>query len=376
MTSGNGKNFYKILGVTPDSDAAEIKAAYRRLARKYHPDVNKSLEAVAIFKEITAAYETLSDNVKRNQYNILHGYFRTYKAEFKDTKTSKEPKFEDRTKQKENAKPNTEKREPPPKKEKQAESTPPPASPPPKTEYRQASSAKSSKNVFSDIIDEFTKSAKKTKSSSPEPKKGTDINADISITLSESVKGASRTVNVMHTHQCTKCKGRKFINGAKCVECTGSGEVSEHKKITVKIPPNIKNGSKLRIPNEGNCGLYGGKNGDLFLKVTIEQGSRMKYEGINVLYDVPITPYEAALGASILIPGLDGNITLKIPPKTNSGQKFRLAEQGLVKNSKKGDMIVTVSIEIPDNLSDDEIRLYEKLKKTSSKNVRENLLNE
>ena len=170
---------------------------------------------------------------------------------------------------------------------------------------------------------------------------------------------------------CPRCRGRKFINGTKCAECDGTGEISEHKKITVKIPPNIKNGAKLRVANEGNPGLYGGKNGDLYLKISVIQDSLWKYEGADILCNVPITPFEAVLGAAVEIPAFDGNLKFKVPPGTHSGQKFRLAGQGLDKNGKKGDIIVTVTIEIPDSLSNDEIKLYEKLKKACSADIRE-----
>ena len=102
----------------------------------------------------------------------------------------------------------------------------------------------------------------------------------------------------------------------------------------------------------------------------------MQVCGNDVIYNVPITPFEAVLGGNISVPAFEGNLSLKIPPKTNSGQKFRLADQGLKNNNKAGDMIVVVHIAIPLSLSDDEIKLYEKLKKLSAQNIRENLLNE
>ena len=122
--------------------------------------------------------------------------------------------------------------------------------------------------------------------------------------------------------------------------------------------------------------MNGGKNGDLYLKIKIEPNNKISFDGNNVIYNVPITPFEAVLGGSISVPSFDANLNLKIPPKTHSGQKFRLAGQGLKQNGKTGDMIVIVHIEIPCSLSDDEIRLYEKLKKVSTQNIRENLLNE
>ena len=180
----------------------------------------------------------------------------------------------------------------------------------------------------------------------------------------------------MHTTSCPHCKGRKFINGAECPICNGTGEKNDHRKITVKIPKNVKNGAKLRIPQEGNKGENGGKNGDLYIKINIKPSSNMSFEGENILYNVPITPFEAVLGGKISIPAIEGSFSLKIPSKTRAGQKFRLAGQGLKHGEKSGDMIVTVYIEIPSSLSDDEIKLYEKLKKLSSKDIREDLLNE
>ncbi|MDR1168735.1 MAG: DnaJ domain-containing protein [Heliobacteriaceae bacterium] len=319
------KNYYEILGITPDTSSAGLKAAYKRLARKHHPDVNGDEK---IFKAVCEAYETLSDAKKRKQYDILNGFFKTYKTEEKRTQKTGEKK--------ENAK------------------------------------------HFTGMFDEFTEK-KRFKEEAPgmkNPEKGKDIYADVSVTAEEVIHGTSRTVNIMHTRQCPKCQGRKFINGSSCPECSGKGELVKYKKITVKIPPNIKNGSKLRVSGEGSEGANGGKNGDLYLSVKVEGCSKIKYDGANILYSLPITPFEAALGCDIAIPAFEGNIMLKIPPRTNSGQKFRLAGQGLGSGTKSGDMIVTVSIEIPPSLSEDELRLYEKLRDASGGNIRGNILND
>ena len=329
------KNYYSILGVTPDSSDAEIKSAYRRLARKFHPDVNPS--GAERFKDISEAYETLSNPKKKLQYDTINGFFKSAKSEEKQHTSSNQAQAEY------------------------------------KKQSQQESKANFSKKV-NDIFEEFSKpKAKKEKLT---PKKGDDILEEISIPIKDSLKGCQRVVNVMHTTQCPRCKGRKFINGSVCSICNGSGEDSLHKKITVKIPKNVKNGTKLRIPGEGGAGVNGGKNGDLYIKIKIEPNSRINFEGNNVIYNVPITPFEAVLGGNIVIPAFEGDLSLKIPSKTHSGQKFRLAGQGLKQNGKIGDMIVVVHIEIPYSLSDDEIRLYEKLKKLSAQNIRENLLNE
>jgi len=323
------KNYYSILGVTPDSTFAEIKSAYRALARKYHPDINP--QGAQKFKDISEAYETLSDAKKRLQYDTINGFFKSTK-----TKTTSE-KAQDEYK---------------------------------KTTSAQEDVPKKTKEEFSKKINDIFKAKKK-----PVPKRGEDINEEISITIKDALKGCERTINVLHSSQCPHCKGRKFINGAVCSVCDGTGEKSELRKISVKIPKNIKSGQKLRIANEGNYGENGGKNGDLYLKINIEQNSRIQIEENNIIFKVPITPFEAVLGGNISIPSFDGNLSLKIPAKTHSGQKFRLAGQGIKQKGKIGDLIVIVDIEIPSSLSDDEIRLYEKLKKLSAQNLRENLLN-
>ncbi len=345
------KNYYEILEVAIGCDEVELKTAYRRLARKFHPDVCGD---DGRFKDISKAYDVLSDKQKRLQYDTVNGFFKSAK-----TSSAKKESYQ---------------------------------SEPQRAKSESSEEATASK-LFTDAINEMfneyvkasgSKRKPTSKKEKPAPKNGTDVYADVSVTFKDSIEGTTRTVNVLHTHTCPKCQGRKFINKALCPECDGKGEANKHKKISVTIPAGIKNGGKLRIKGEGNEGSNGGKNGDLYLIVKIEGCSRIKYEGADIHYSVPITPFEAALGADIEIPFFGGNISLKIPPHTHSGQKFRLAGQGGVNvkdksnlgAGKSGDMIVTVCIEIPSSLSDDETRLYEKLRKASTCDIRENLLNE
>lgn len=326
------KNYYSILGVTPNSTDAEIKSAYRTLARQYHPDINPN--GVQKFKDISEAYETLSDVKKRSQYDTINGFFKTEKKEQQFTSAQKA----DEEYKKNNTK-----------------------------EYKKKN------NQFNKKINElFEELNKKQK-----PEKGLDINEEISISLKEAIKGSERTINILSSSQCTHCKGKKFINGLKCHICDGTGEERIQRKIKVKIPANIVNGSKLRLANEGGLGKNGGENGDLYIKINIKPDSTIRFDkDNNTLYDLPITPYEAVLGGEIIIPAYNGNLTLNLPPKTKNGQKFRLAGQGFIQKNKVTDLIITVHIEIGSYLSDDEIKLYEKLKKLSSKNIRDNLLHE
>lgn len=350
MAFNNTKNYYEILEVSVDSSTAEIKAAYRKLARKYHPDINKSPEAIDKFKEISAAYETLSNPIEREKYNILKGIFEPQK-----TKTS--------SKQAQEEYKNATKNPPPPAQEKTKKE-------PPEKKSREFNLIK-----FFKYLNAKFKKQKRAKENK-KPQKGQNITTDVTISPEEVITGSKRIINVLTTQTCPKCNGHKFINGGKCSECNGSGDVSRRKKITVTIPKGIKDGAKLRLKGEGGIGKNGGPTGDLYINVKIETPTKVHFDKQNIYYDVPITPFEAALGEEIKIPTFDGTIKLKLPKNTCSGQKFRIAGQGIKKNGKIGDLIVTVSIEFSQDLSDDEIKLYEKLKNLSKDDVRKNLVNE
>lgn len=366
------KNLYEILEISPVASATAIKAAYRKLARKYHPDLNSGDEICSKkFKKISEAYEILSDLEKKKNYDLLRGFRenasrsryseanKAYKEAFKE-----EQKTDYSQSHKKEAKPDA-------KKEAQGEK-------------KEKHHNEDLSNVFNDILEGFkSKTVNSFKSKQARPERGTDVNTDITITMLEAIQGTTRVVNIIHTEKCPNCEGKKFINEFKCPLCKGHGEHSIHKKLTVKVPAHVKQGSKIRIANEGNKGYNGGKNGDLYLTVKIETNpnsgstsSFFKYEGTNILCTIPITPAEAVLGATINIPTPGGKVSMKILPNTNSGQKFRLSGQGIAKDGKIGDMIVTVNIEIPKKLSEKEIALYKELQNITKTDIRENLLND
>lgn len=341
MVLSSEKNLYQILEITSAASSVTIKSAYRKLARRYHPDLNGGDSyCIKKFKEITEAYEILSDAEKKKNYDLLRGF---YKETSQSKYTSAQKAYRETT-----------------------EKT---------REKSQKQKEDGFSNIFNDILEGFkktTSSTKEFKTKQVIPERGSDIFTDVSITVQESIDGTTRLVNILHTETCPNCQGRTFLNGSKCPVCDGMGEKSSHKKLSVKIPPNIKHGSKIRIANEGNLGYNGGKNGDLYLNIKVESLNKFTYEGSNILCTVPITPFEAVLGANIEVETPKGKVNMKITPNTHSGQKFRLANQGLDKNGQKGDMIVTVTIEVPKNPSKDEIELYEKLKKITKHNIRDN----
>lgn len=349
MVLSSEKNLYEILEISSNASTTTIKSAYRRLVRKYHPDLNSGDETCSIkFKEITEAYEILCDPAKKKDYDILRGLYKEQsKAKFNEAN----------------------------KAYKQTQD---------KEKEQEVHNEQNFSNIFNDILDGFknTTSSKQNaafKTKPAPPQHGGDVQADVTITMQEAINGTTRTVNILHNEVCPNCEGRTFLNGVKCPVCKGLGEQSIHKKLNVKIPAGVKHGSKIRIANEGDRGYNGGKNGDLYLNIKIESNSFFEYNGTNVLCTIPITPFEAVLGAQIEVPTPEGKVSMKILPNTHSGQKFRLAGQGLKqegKFGKKGDMIVTVNIETPKKLSDEEIKLYKQLKNITKTNIRENLFND
>lgn len=314
------KDYYKILDIEDSSSQDIIKSAYRKLARKWHPDVaGNTSDVIAKFKEINEAYEVLSNSVKKADYDKARKFY-NYSSQQTQT-VNKNTSYNKNT-----TNPNF--------KETQHE-----------------------KKAAGFNWEDFFKPKKEIKT----PKRGEDIFSDVEISIFEAFSGTIKIINMLQTQVCPVCGGRKFVNGNKCSYCKGKGDISTYKKFNVKIPAGIKNGSKIRLAEEGEKGKNGGRNGDLYLTIHIREPQNYKTEGLNILKNIQITPAEAVLGASISIPTLIGNVMLKITPNTKNGQKIRLSGCGIKQNDKIGDMIVTVEIQIPQDLSVEEINLYKKL---------------
>ena len=315
------KDYYKILDITEFSTSEEIKSAYRKLARRWHPDVaGSSAEVIAKFKEINEAYEILSDSVKKADYDKARKFY-NYGTQNRSAKSSY-----DKT------------------------STNP--------AYKETYTAKKEEKKTSFWEEIFASKKEDDKS----PKKGEDVYSDVEISVFEAVSGTTKIINMLQTQICPKCGGRKFVNGSVCSCCKGKGETSTYKRFNVKIPAGIKDKSKIRLAEEGERGKNGGRNGDLYLTIHIREPKGYKTDGLNILKTIQIAPYEAVLGGEVTVATLVGNVALKISPNTRNGQKIRLSGCGIEQNNKVGDMIVTVEIQIPQNSSEEEIELYKKLR--------------
>ena len=325
------KDYYKILGVAEFDTAENIKKAYRKLARKWHPDIAGNTQEVMLkFKEINEAYEILSNQVKKVEYDKARKFY-NYAHQTFEKKTSSD--F-----------------------------------------VNNASNPQTEKKNFYFNWEEFWSKKNSNKHYRQEiknPQKVEDINSDLEISIYEAISGTTKIINMLQTLVCPKCNGKKFVNGSMCQHCNGKGEITNYKKFSVKIPAGIKNNSKIRLAGEGEKGQNGGKNGDLYITIHIQEPKTYKTEGLNILKTIPITPFEAVLGANIKLSTFKGLLNVKIAPNSQNGQKIRLAGCGLVQNENIGDMIITLEIKIPKNITLEEIELYKKLEQISSVNIRE-----
>ena len=339
------KDYYDILGVKRDATEAEIKSAYRKLARKYHPDVNKTKEAESKFKDINEAYEVLGDKQKRQRYDSLGANWQGGQN----------------------------------------------YTPPPGFEqfgygggqggYQSYSFNGQDLGGFSDFFSSLfgdmmgggartqgmnfggfdfggaqqASSSRKRQQQAPKAE-NLDVTMNLNVTVKDIFDQKPVNVKFNNIERCTKCSG----NGGYCSECGGTGFKSEPKSIKVKLPPNITEGQKIRIKGEGKSDSYGRK-GDLYLVINVKDKD-YEVKGADLTKEIEITPPEAVLGCKKDIETLHGKIGIKIPPRTSSGQALRLKDLGLPKKGGGyGNLNAKIKIVIPKNISDKQIELYKKI---------------
>ena len=289
------KDYYKVLGVERAASEDEIKKAYRKLARKYHPDVSKEANAKEKFQEVSEAYETLRDKEKRAAYDSLGSGFRPGQ-DFRPP-----PDWFDRF---------------------------------------GAGRAEDLRDVdLSDLFEQmgiFGRARGRGGFGRSVPIPGEDYETPVRITLEEAARGTERAFQM------------------------------DGQSLTARIPKGATDGQRLRLRGKGGAGMNGGPAGDLYLQIVLEPHALFRPRGHDLEIEVPVTPWEAALGAQIEVPTLDGRVTMKIPAGSKGGQKLRLSGKGLPRpGGGAGDLYAVLEIAVPSTLTESERKIYESLRDAS-----------
>ena len=374
------KDYYQILGVKKDAKADEIKKAYRKLARKFHPDVNPNDKtAEEKFKEIQEAYDVLSDEKKRKVFDRF-GYYADnldVNSPYATGATGGAGGGFDFS----------------------------------GFDFEPGGSGESSssfRDIFSDL---FSGGAKREPElPRPQPKKGRDIEMPLALSFEESVTGLTTNITVNRSEQCSRCQGAGDTGGpvvvcptckgtgqvqrsggrlqfsqtcpdcegtgrrrSPCSLCNGKGVTPKTEQVKIRIPAGVDTGSRVRIPKKGEGGRLGAPPGDLFILTNVGKHRYFTRKGDNIYVTVPITVPEAALGAKIEVPTVEGKAQLKIPSGTESGQKFRLRERGfpsLRNPNLRGDQFVEVKITLPRVISEETKELLRQFEKANAESPR------
>jgi len=366
------KDLYEILGVDRNASQEEIKKAYRRLAKKYHPDLNPGdKEAEQKFKEINEAYEILSDPQKRAQYDQFgHAAFEQGGFQQGGFGDFGEGGFD--------------------------------------FDFGGFG------DIFGDIFSDFFGTGRRKAEKGP--KKGADIRYDLTLTFEEAAFGTEKEIEVerfevcdvchgtgvkpgsrpetcpvchgtgeirqtqntpfgriVNIRTCPRCHGEGKIITDPCQKCGGTGRIRKRRKIKVTIPAGIDEGQMLTLRGEGEPGLRGGPNGDLYIVIHVKPHEIFKREGYDVYVKIPISFADAALGGEIKIPTLDGMVSFTIPEGTQTGTKFKLRGKGIphIGGRGRGDQIVEVYVEVPKRLSEKQKELLREFKRLEGENTAE-----
>ena len=359
----NKRDYYEILGVDKNASEADIKSAFRKLAKKYHPDVSKEENAADKFKEAQEAYAVLSDAEKRKKYDQFgHNAFNTAGGGFSG--------FD-------------------------------------------GFDFGSMSDIFEDLFGGMGFSSGRNSRNSNSPRKGTDILYRMTIDFEEAVYGTKKDIKIDVEENCSDCDGKGGFNSKTCSECRGSGTITSEqrtmfgsfltkttcpychgqgttyekrcetchghgkvdakKTITVTVPAGIDDSNRLRIAGKGAAGTNGGPNGDLYIEFTVREHDFYQRDEDDIYIELPLPITEAVLGAKKEVPTLYGNVDLTIPAGTQSGNKMRLRGKGVenVNTKRKGDMYVITNVIIPEKLTREQKKLFEELSTTTLDNNKE-----
>jgi molecular chaperone DnaJ len=295
------KDFYGVLGVDRTAPQKDIKKAYRKLAQAYHPDTNPDPAAEARFKEVTEAYDVLSDPKVREEYDQAREAFARGGWAGSPGGGAQYVRFED------------------------------------------LGDMGDLGSIFGGFgLDDLLRGGARRG-----PQKGADLEGDISLTFHEAISGTTRTLTVQGPEG--------------------------PRDVPVKIPAGVEDGQRIRVKGKGRPGAQGGPRGDLYVRVHVGDHPIFARKGRNLEVEVPVSYAEAALGANVTVPTLDGKVTLKIPPGTPSGKTFRVSGKGVATPKGAGDLLVTVEVAVPEALTDEERSLIERLRDLQSDDPRQHL---
>ncbi len=388
MPSATKKDYYETLGVGRSADTEEIRKAYRKLARKYHPDLNPGdKSAEERFKNVQEAYDILSDDEKKKTYDQYGFYSPNIPPNGPGGGSGAGPgfggfDFAEYLRQQQAA-----------------------------GGAGAATEEEGPGGSFRDIFGSIFGGGR-SRQAAPQPERGADLEYGLNVDFWQAIRGTQVKLNISRQETCETCHGSGSAGGnvAVCPECDGSGTVtqmagamkfnltcprcggsgrlknacptcrgegriSRPDTVEVRIPQGVASGSRLRVAGKGNAGVAGGPAGDLYITIRVEEHPFFKRDGDNINIQVPLTVSEAGLGAKIEVPTIDGRALLKIPQGTQNGQKFRLRDKGIINGRKnsRGDEIVEVILRSPDVHNERTRELLRELAQVQTTDVRQDI---
>ncbi len=326
----NYKDYYAVLGVPKGAAEKDVKSAYRKLARKWHPDANPDNPKAAEekFKEISEAYEVLGDPEKRRKYDALG-------SDWQRAARQAEQQRQYRTRFDEDS-----------------------------FDFGGAQ-AGAGPSGFSDFFDMFFSGIgrRQTSQSTTFQQRGQDLETTIELALRDVYDGGKKAVALQVEDVCPRCRGTGTDNGRLCPQCSGTGRVLVTKKFEVTVPKGIGDGQRIRLAGQGGVGIGGGPNGDLYLIVKLLDDATYKRKGDDLYVDLPVSLYDLVLGGEVKVPTMAGQVAMTIPEGTQNNRLLRLHGKGMpkVKGTGAGDQYVRLIGQLPQSLSDKEKKLFKEL---------------
>ena len=335
----SSRDFYQILGIPRTASADDIKKAYRRLARQLHPDLHsgtKKAEMEKKFKELNEANEVLSDPDKRKKYDQYGAQWEQAEAFEKARSQAGGQGFS-----------------------------------------WQQTGGESGGEAFSDICENLFSGRGRAGAGRGFAIPGEDLETEVELTLREVLTGVTKRIHLREPTTCSTCQGTGALRGRTCPTCHGTGFTTESKTIEVKIPAGVQDGTRVRVAGKGQPGSNGGKQGDLYLHVIIEPDPIFRRQGSDIHVNVPIYPWEAALGAEIMAPTLTEPVKVKVPAGSKADSKLRLKGKGLPSaTGGHGDLFLILHVVMPPSITPEEQKLYEQLARVKHPDPRIDLLNQ